>query len=623
MLDVFGSGDGDVAGAAALALANDSDSAVRIAAVRAVTRMNYSRALGVLAQLALTDDEKLAEAAKSSLAYFPGTDRNAAIAEMLKSDQAKTRGVAIALIGQGGLDNPAALLLKTAETDSDEGVRVAALDGLRDYAGIDELPKLLDILIQGPSQPETHAAESALMALCERQRAMPGGIVIQKAVYGDLPDGPSASVVDQVSRLVAAGARSVDATNANFGEPAPNVAKKLRIDYTENGTPVSKTINEGETLKFSAATAPPVVVDAFCGAFKQAQGDAKLAVLRLLGVAGSPKAFDVVRAAANVGATKDTALHTLCNWPTPDALPTVMELAKTSPDNTIREAALRGAVRLLGQSGDAPAKTLGHYSALMGQARTPDDRRMVLSGLTLVPHVGALELALAQFGDASVKAEAVQAAIAIAKSLGKSAREDKTFFNGADLKGWLGNRKFWRIEDGAIVGQSKEAVAQNEVLWSEVNVSDFYLVADIMIEPNSGNSGLQFRSKKIDERGQAPGYQAGFGQDAWGRLSREPGREKLDWTDEAEEAVKPGQWNHYEILAVGPAIWTAINGKLGAAYLEQNKENERSGPIAIQVHSGPPQTVRYRIQKLVLDPKVELEGLSAKDLIGALRVAGK
>ena len=35
---------------------------------------------------------------------------------------------------------------------------------------------------------------------------MPGGIVIEKAMYGNLPDGPSADVLEKVKQLVDAGA---------------------------------------------------------------------------------------------------------------------------------------------------------------------------------------------------------------------------------------------------------------------------------------------------------------------------------------------------------------------------------------------------------------------------------
>ena len=76
--------------------------------------------------------------------------------------------------------------------------------------------------------------------------------------------------------------------------------------------------------------------------------------------------------------------------------------------------------------------------------------------------------------------------------------------------------------------------------------------------------------------------------------------------------VKPGEWNRYEILAVGDRIWTAINGKLCVAI--KDPEGERSGKIAFKIHGGPPQTVRYRSPVLTHNPKVTLAGLSEQEL---------
>ena len=103
-----------------------------------------------------------------------------------------------------------------------------------------------------------------------------------------------------------------------------------------------------------------------------------------------------------------------------------------------------------------------------------------------------------------------------------------------------------------------------------------------------------------------------MGQGVWGKLYHEHGRGKLDWNDRGSKAVKPGQWNRYEILAVDHRIWTAINGKLCVAF--EDPEGELSGKIAFQIHSGPPQTVQYRVLKLTHDPKIELAGMKEKQL---------
>ncbi|HRN48997.1 MAG TPA: DUF1080 domain-containing protein, partial [Niabella sp.] len=83
---------------------------------------------------------------------------------------------------------------------------------------------------------------------------------------------------------------------------------------------------------------------------------------------------------------------------------------------------------------------------------------------------------------------------------------DAGFFNGTNLRGWTASdTSYWSVIDGAIVGHSAHEVKRNEFLWSNTEVTDFYLSVDVKLEPNDGNAGIQFRSKKLDESGQAVG----------------------------------------------------------------------------------------------------------------------
>jgi arylsulfatase A-like enzyme len=191
-----------------------------------------------------------------------------------------------------------------------------------------------------------------------------------------------------------------------------------------------------------------------------------------------------------------------------------------------------------------------------------------------------------------------------------------SIFNGKDLAGWKGIKGYWSVKDGGIVGHSDKNVPKNEFIWSDVEVRDFHLVVDVKLTPDDRNAGIQFRSKPVDAHGQALGYQADVGAGVWGKLYHEHGRGKIDWNDNATGAVKPGQWNKYEILADGHRIWTAINGKLCVAV--EDPQGELSGKIAFQIHGGPPQTVHYRNPILTHNPKIELAGLNEKELIAKL-----
>lgn len=179
-----------------------------------------------------------------------------------------------------------------------------------------------------------------------------------------------------------------------------------------------------------------------------------------------------------------------------------------------------------------------------------------------------------------------------------SAENAKTLFNGKDLTGWTGNPELWSVENGEIVGKSP-GVKNNEFLKSELSVADFRLKLKVKLTPNTGNSGIQFRSEVLPD-GLVRGYQADIGQGWWGKLYEEHGRGLLG-KKPADDLVKVGDWNDYEILAVGSRIQTFLNGKKCVDL--DDPEGARQGILALQIHSGPAMEVRFKDLVLEIDPK--------------------
>ena len=407
------------AGPALLALASKGPDAVCLAAVENLTHLGYAPALPLLAELSLGSEGDLAAAARACLGSFPGKDADAAILAMLAHKDAKVRCLAVEMIGQRSAAGSVGSLLKAAE-DAEPSVRLAALEALRDQAGAAELPALLNIMVKARSPAEIQAAERALGALCARQsRPAAGNVVIIKAEYGDLPDGPSADVTKKVAELVKAGERTVEASNSNFRDPAPKHVKKLRVEYSVNGVTASNTVREQETLTFGATSTPPAIVDAICARVAVAQGEAKLALLRALRSAGGPKALQAVKTAAadKDAQVKDTAQRALCEWPTADALPLVADLVKTAPTKTVKILALRGFVRLVPQQDAPDAKKFDSLKEAMALADRNEEKRLVVSALGNVPTVEALALVTSHLDDAVLKEEACLAAVAIAEKI--------------------------------------------------------------------------------------------------------------------------------------------------------------------------------------------------------------
>ncbi len=75
--------------------------------------------------------------------------------------------------------------------------------------------------------------------------------MIQEAFYGDLPDGRKTDVTAKVAGSVEMDSLSIQASNKIFGDPASGVGKKLTVNYTFDGKPHSKTVDEGKTLVIS------------------------------------------------------------------------------------------------------------------------------------------------------------------------------------------------------------------------------------------------------------------------------------------------------------------------------------------------------------------------------------
>lgn len=176
----------------------------------------------------------------------------------------------------------------------------------------------------------------------------------------------------------------------------------------------------------------------------------------------------------------------------------------------------------------------------------------------------------------------------------------KSFFNGRNLEGWVGNEKLWSVREGEIVGKTGP-LDHNEFLKSHLLVEDFRLRLKVKLVPNTGNSGVQFRSEALPD-GTVRGYQADIGAGWWGKLYEEHGRGLL-WNKSAEELVRKEDWNEYEIVAIGSRIKTYLNGKLCVDL--DDPPGARRGIIALQIHSGPPMEVRFKDLVLELDPKSE------------------
>jgi hypothetical protein len=206
-------------------------------------------------------------------------------------------------------------------------------------------------------------------------------------------------------------------------------------------------------------------------------------------------------------------------------------------------------------------------------------------------------------------------------------------FDGKTLNKWDGDPTSWRVEDGAIVGESTTGKPRNNtyISYHGEEAKDFDLKLEIKVE-KGGGSGIQYRSKvglpwiRGARPGQPPpnlawmmtGPQADFwypvsprsfvytgqfysentnlGILAWrGQVTiSTPGKSQrllgnIGSRDALGGYVKINDWNQYEIIARGGTFIHIINGQLMAVYIDDDptSSNNVSGLIGIEMEGTP------------------------------------
>ena len=197
----------------------------------------------------------------------------------------------------------------------------------------------------------------------------------------------------------------------------------------------------------------------------------------------------------------------------------------------------------------------------------------------------------------------------------------QVLFNGKNLDGWDGNPQFWKVEDGAIVGEtSKEKPTKGNtfLIWKGGSVENFTLTLKAKVT-GGNNSGVQYRSKVIDPKTWVVGgYQMDMhpSQNYFGMLYEEKGRgivaqrgqqvtvdpegkkHVVGETDKSDQ-LDLAKWNDYRIEARGNRLEHYVNNKLTTRIIDnQEAKRSMSGVLALQLHAGAPMRVEIKDIKL-------------------------
>lgn len=180
----------------------------------------------------------------------------------------------------------------------------------------------------------------------------------------------------------------------------------------------------------------------------------------------------------------------------------------------------------------------------------------------------------------------------------------RPLFDGETLKGWRYDARLWKVQDGAIVGNSHAVPLEvNSCAIADGQYGDFVLRFSVKLV--SGNSGVQFRSQELPGF-EVIGYQADVVPLGWGNLHEQNGRRRLvdGWSGKAENVVNLKDWNDMEVEARARRIILRTNGTVTVDYTETDQTRPLAGIIGLQLHRGEPMEVRFtNIRIKLLDAK--------------------
>ena len=227
------------------------------------------------------------------------------------------------------------------------------------------------------------------------------------------------------------------------------------------------------------------------------------------------------------------------------------------------------------------------------------------------------------------------------KSKDASIDNQNTFqpiFNGKDLEGWSGDPKYWRVENGILIGEVTPETILNHnsfLIYEKEQPENFELKLEYRIT-NSGNSGVNYRSEIIDGMSYAlKGYQCDIdGKNKYtGQNYEEKKRTTLAYVGESvtipqmpdsisktnlrknvkkncwqtriitetksksqlKTNIKSNDWTSVHLIIKGNIMAHYVNGQLYSKVTDLDKTNRsRKGYIGVQVHVGPPMKVEYR-----------------------------
>jgi len=375
------------------------------------------------------DDPAMQTAAIALVREIPGPEVTRALAEELPNLPAAAQVQLLAALSDRGdrIALPAVIQATKAENPS---IRVAALKAMGQLGDASCVLMLAQTAATSKADEQKSARES-LYRLCG-----PGvDQVILANIRSAEPEVKVELIRSIAQRHIVAGTQTLFKAAQDPNQKVQRESiKVLKIIADPNALPalIEILINvPSESVRFEAEKTVAAVAHKISDENRQAEAvlaklssveDAEIRcyLLRVLGRIGDNSALPVLRVSLNSDDenVQDAAIRALSDWPSPEPLTDLLQIAQSSDNQVHRILALRGFVRLLGLKSDRPiGKTIEMYRKAMSLAPNEAEKKRVLSGLAEVKSLEALQMAAEYLDDSALCLEAELAVVKIASDI--------------------------------------------------------------------------------------------------------------------------------------------------------------------------------------------------------------
>jgi len=402
---------------------------IRAAALRGLVKTNTQGAVDLILTSLKNDPKELHPSAIVLLRELPENTAVQPVVAVLPglADQGKIQLLS-AFSDRGDLSARSAVV--AAVTDDTQPVRIAALKALANVGAEADIALLTKIAAETKGEEQEAARESLSLLR---------GASIDRKIIAQIPDAETDKKVELIRSV---GERNmVTATKAllkTAADPERSVRREsyrtlavitnpeyindvIQLLVKEENSGVRKEAKKtvvaiAQKSEDKDNRAKPVLT--FLPSVEN--NEAKSSLMEVLGKIGDKNALPVLKEALNSenADLQIAAIRALTNWPDAGPAGELLNVAKTSDNETQRILALRGYIGLLKIESDrSDAKALKLYQDAMTLATKLNEKRLVLSGMATLHSMEAFNTTAQYLDDPELQPEAEVAVVGLLRNI--------------------------------------------------------------------------------------------------------------------------------------------------------------------------------------------------------------